>query len=226
MIAMNASQTPRRSSRSSRQGHVLFIDADSREPMDCIRTSVGAGGTRQVHFAIPSPDETYIAVANQNGKLFERINTDYATDTFVLDIGGGHQSGQLHDPRMACRARRRRCGPTTLRSARSSTRPAAIRSSPCAAAACSWSIATATPDADRRRVRHLDRHRQRVPGRRGHRGKMYIDSGGGTAANLFEADLYAFPVTGFSPPNPPNTPARERGLQRDRGRQRMPTERP
>jgi hypothetical protein len=38
-------------------------------------------------------------------------------------------------------------------------------------------------------------------------GKMYIDSGGGTAANLFEADLYAFPVTGFSPANPPNVPA-------------------
>jgi DNA-binding beta-propeller fold protein YncE len=38
-------------------------------------------------------------------------------------------------------------------------------------------------------------------------GKMYIDSGGGTAANLFQADLYAFPTTGFSPANPPNTPA-------------------
>jgi len=38
-------------------------------------------------------------------------------------------------------------------------------------------------------------------------GKMYIDSGGGTAANLFQADLYAFPVTGFSASNPPNVPA-------------------
>jgi DNA-binding beta-propeller fold protein YncE len=38
---------------------------------------------------------------------------------------------------------------------------------------------------------------------------MYIDSGGGTAANLFQADLYAFPVTGFSPANPPNIPAPE-----------------
>jgi hypothetical protein len=36
---------------------------------------------------------------------------------------------------------------------------------------------------------------------------MYIDSGGGTAANLHQADLYAFPVGGFSSANPPNTPA-------------------
>lgn len=38
------------------------------------------------------------------------------------------------------------------------------------------------------------------------RGKMYIDSGGGTAANLHQADLYAFPVDGYSGANPPNTP--------------------
>jgi YVTN family beta-propeller protein len=36
---------------------------------------------------------------------------------------------------------------------------------------------------------------------------MYIDSGGGTAANLYQANLYAFPVTGFSASSPPNTPA-------------------
>jgi len=38
-------------------------------------------------------------------------------------------------------------------------------------------------------------------------GKMYIDSGGGTASHLYGADLYAFPVSGFSAANPPNTPA-------------------
>jgi YVTN family beta-propeller protein len=36
---------------------------------------------------------------------------------------------------------------------------------------------------------------------------MYIDSGGGTPNNLYEADLYAFPSTGFSAQNPPNVPA-------------------
>jgi hypothetical protein len=39
-------------------------------------------------------------------------------------------------------------------------------------------------------------------------GKMYIDAGGGTTANPLEADLYTFPLSGYSTtPNPPNTPA-------------------
>lgn len=53
------------------------------------RTSVGAEGARQVHFAIASPDESYVAVANQNGRLFERIDTNYATSTFVLNLAAG-----------------------------------------------------------------------------------------------------------------------------------------
>lgn len=39
-------------------------------------------------------------------------------------------------------------------------------------------------------------------------GKMYVNSGGGTSTNPLEADLYAFPVGGFSTDaNPANTPA-------------------
>lgn len=34
----------------------------------------------------PSPDESYVTVANQNGKLLERIRTDYATNTFVHEV--------------------------------------------------------------------------------------------------------------------------------------------
>jgi hypothetical protein len=38
-------------------------------------------------------------------------------------------------------------------------------------------------------------------------GKMYIDSGGGTTANLYQADLYVFPLSRCSrKPAPPNTP--------------------
>ena len=84
MLAINASQTHAIISFVA-SGHVVFLDAASRMPVDCIRTSVGFGGARQVHFAIPSPDETYVAVANQNGKLFERIDTDYETNTFTLN---------------------------------------------------------------------------------------------------------------------------------------------
>jgi hypothetical protein len=84
MIAMNASQSHAVISFVA-SGHVLIMNARTREPVDCIRTSIGVGGARQVHFAIPSPDESYIAVANQNGKLFERIDTNYASDTFTLN---------------------------------------------------------------------------------------------------------------------------------------------
>jgi hypothetical protein len=88
MLAINPSQTHAIISFVA-SGHVAILDAAGRAPIDCVRASVGAGGARQVHFAVPSPDETYIAVANQNGKLFERIETDYATNTFALNVAAG-----------------------------------------------------------------------------------------------------------------------------------------
>jgi hypothetical protein len=68
MIAMNRRQTHAVISFVA-SGHVLIMRAASRTPVECIRTSVGDAGARQVHFALPSPDETYIAVANQNQAL-------------------------------------------------------------------------------------------------------------------------------------------------------------
>src|SRR5687767_6026218 len=60
-------------------GHVLFMDAAARAPLSCI--DVG----EQAHAAFPAPDESYAVVANQNGKLLQRITTDYAVNTFTLD---------------------------------------------------------------------------------------------------------------------------------------------
>lgn len=62
-------------------GHVLIIEAASRTPVFV----VDAGS--QAHAAVPSPDETYILVANQNGRLLQRINSNYVTNTFILDVG-------------------------------------------------------------------------------------------------------------------------------------------
>ncbi len=84
MIAVNPAQTHAIVSFVA-TGHVLFIDADTREAVECLRTSPGAGGVRQAHMATPSPDGTYVTVANQNGKLFERISTDYDRNIFLLD---------------------------------------------------------------------------------------------------------------------------------------------
>lgn len=66
-------------------GHVVVFETATHTPVACVRTSVGAGGQRQAHAAQPTPDDAYILVANQNGKRLDRITTDYATNTFVLD---------------------------------------------------------------------------------------------------------------------------------------------
>jgi DNA-binding beta-propeller fold protein YncE len=60
-------------------GHVLIFDASTRTPVFVV--DVGT----QAHAAVPSPDQSFILVANQNGKLLQRINTDYATNSFTLD---------------------------------------------------------------------------------------------------------------------------------------------
>lgn len=204
MLAVNASQTHAIISFVA-SGHVVFLDAESRAPLGCIRSSIGAGGARQVHFAIPSPDESYVAVANQNGKLFERINTDYATNTFVLDTAAGINLATCTTPNgLPCES--------------AALRPDNAPICPVIESGSRYSFVTlrggglfvvdsrATPmqivaEYDRATVHPNGCLGAEVPG------KMYIDSGGGTATNLHEADLYAFPVTGFSPLNLPNTPA-------------------
>jgi DNA-binding beta-propeller fold protein YncE len=60
-------------------GHVLFLDAVTREPLECIDVGV------QAHAAIPLPNGKAVLVANQNGKLLQRINSDFAHDEFTLD---------------------------------------------------------------------------------------------------------------------------------------------
>jgi DNA-binding beta-propeller fold protein YncE len=60
-------------------GHVLFLDAASREPIECIDVGL------QAHAAVPLPNGKAVLVANQNGKLLQRIDSDFAGDEFVLD---------------------------------------------------------------------------------------------------------------------------------------------
>jgi DNA-binding beta-propeller fold protein YncE len=65
-------------------GHIVFMDAHSGEPVDCIR-STRSGTGQQAHAAYPTPDGRFVLVANQNGKRLERIEVDYATSTFTAD---------------------------------------------------------------------------------------------------------------------------------------------
>lgn len=63
-------------------GHVVIFDAEQRTPLACFLMSQSGTG-QQAHAAFPAPDGSYIVVANQSGKRLERIDTDYATNTFV-----------------------------------------------------------------------------------------------------------------------------------------------
>jgi YVTN family beta-propeller protein len=204
MIAMNPSQTHAIVSFVG-SGHVLFLDAESREPVGCIRASAGAGGARQVHMAVPSPDERYVTFANQNGKMFERILTDYAANAFVHDVASGIDlAGCITPNGVPCQA--------------AGVRPDNAPICPITESTSRFTFVTlrggglfvvdseATPmqiagEYDSQTVHGNGCLGAEVAG------KMYIDSGGGTASNLHQADLYVFPVDGYSPLNPPNTPA-------------------
>jgi hypothetical protein len=65
-------------------GHVVFMDAESGEPVECLRATRSASG-QQAHAAQPTPDGRYVIVANQNGKRLERISADYQAGIFAHD---------------------------------------------------------------------------------------------------------------------------------------------
>ena len=204
MMAINPAQTHAIISFVA-SGHVLFMDANTREPVACFRMSVGAGGAQQAHMSTPSPDGTYVTVANQNGKLFERIQTDYATNSFVHDTAATVNLATCTTPNgVSCEA--------------AGVRPDNAPICPITESSSRFTFvtlrggglfvvdSTATPmqivgEYDTSVVHGNGCLGAEVPG------KMYIDSGGGTAANLHQADLYAFPTNGYSAANPANSPA-------------------
>jgi DNA-binding beta-propeller fold protein YncE len=173
-------------------GHVLFMNARTREPITCIRTSVGSTGFRQVHQSFPSPDDTYVAVANQNGKLYERINTDYSTNTFVLDHAARIDLVTCTTPNgFACQHADIRPDNAPICPIIEST--GVLNFVTLRGGGLFVIDAKATP---MRIVAEYDKNTIHPNGCLGAQvgNKMYVDSGGGTAANLYEADLYAFPL--------------------------------
>jgi DNA-binding beta-propeller fold protein YncE len=181
-------------------GHVLFLDAKTRAPVECIDVGVGA------HAAFPAPNERYVVVANLAGKLLHRIATDFDTGTFALDpaatidlASGTTPSGTLRqDPAL---------------------RPDNAPVCPIVESKSRFTFVTlrgggmfvvdsrATPMAI---VAEYDRDTIDPSGCGGLEtdGTMYVDSGGGWPANPLESDLYAIPLAGLSTrPAAPNTPA-------------------
>jgi DNA-binding beta-propeller fold protein YncE len=205
MLTMNRSNTHAIVSFVA-SGHVLFMDARSRQPVACIRTSVGSTGVRQVHQSFPSPDETYVAVANQNGKLYERINTDYSTNTFVLDHSARIDLATCMTPNgFPCQDPVIRPDNAPICPIIEST--GVLNFVTLRGGGLFVIDAKSTP---MKIVAEYDRSTIHPNGCLGAQvgNKMYVDSGGGTVANLYEADLYAFPLGPglYSQGNGVNTP--------------------
>lgn len=181
-------------------GHVLFLDAASRTPVACI--DVG----EQAHAAYPSPDESYVMVSNQNGKLLHRIRTDFAAGTFTLDDAATIDLATCTTPSGAA------CEDPALRPDNAPVCPVVTADARFTAVTLRGGgllvvDSRATPMAI---VAEYDAATIRPNGCVGVEtaGTLYINSGGGTILSPFAADLYAFEVAGFSTtPSRPNTPA-------------------
>jgi hypothetical protein len=195
-------------------GHVVIFDAESRAPLTCLQTTIGSTGTRQAHAAFPSPDGSYILVANQNGKRLERIDTNFATNTFVhnaeatLDLAtcttpGGHPCEHpdlrpINWPICPIIDASSTYGFVTLRGGGLFVVNA--RTTPMTIAA----------EYDRATVRGNGCGGMEVDGH------MYINSGGSPVnvssgnphhPDLYGFDVYRFPLAGLSGVNSPNAPA-------------------
>ena len=180
-------------------GHVLFLDGASREPVACI--DVGA----QAHAAFPAPDDSSVVVANQNGKLLQRIATDFDSDSYVLEPSATLDLAACTTPSGApCEGPLRPDNAPICPVVDSTSRLTFVT---LRGGGLFVVDSTATPMAI---VAEYGRDTVHPNGCGGVEaaGKMYVNSGGGTAANPVESDLYAFPLAGFSAvPNPPETPA-------------------
>jgi hypothetical protein len=194
-------------------GHVVVFDAATRAPVACLRSSPGAGGARQAHAAFPAPDDSYILVANQNGKLLERISADYATNSFALEPAAMLDLANCTTPNGLL------CQEPTLRSDNAPICPLLD-----GAGDLSWVtlrggglFVVDVRSTPMRIVAEYDRVTVHPNGCGGSAvgGHMYVNSGGALATNLSEFDVYQFPLSGYSATNPPNVPAPRRVFTRD-----------
>jgi hypothetical protein len=186
-------------------GHVVIFDAAARTPLACFRMQAGAGGARQAHAAFPSPDGRSIVVANQNGKLLERIDADFARDVYAHTAAATLDLASCTTPNgVACQL--------------AGVRPDNAPICPIVDSSGTRAFVTlrggglfvvdprTTPMSI---VAEYDAATVHGNGCGGVQAGdwIYLDSGGGTATNRSEFDVYRFPFSGYSAANPPNTPA-------------------
>jgi hypothetical protein len=195
-------------------GHIVIFNAETRAPLACMETTVGSTGTRQAHAAFPSPDGSFILVANQNGKRLERIDADFTTNTFVHNPAATLDLATCTTPSGAP------CEHPDLRPINWPICPVIDSTSTLGFVTLRGGglfviNARTTPISI---VGEYDRATVRGNGCGGIEtgGHMYINSGGSPVnvsggnphhPDLYGFDVYRFPVSGFSGSAAPNTPA-------------------
>jgi hypothetical protein len=184
-------------------GHVVVFEAATRTPVACVRTSVGAGGQRQAHAAQPTPDDAYILVANQNGKRLDRITTDYATNTFVLDATLDLANGMTpNGVPMEFALRPDNAPIIVVPDATSTLAFITLRGGGLFVVDPTTTPIEILAEYDTTTV-----HASGFGGIEAN-GRMYINSGAGAATtNPSEFDIYRFPLSGYAASNLPNIPA-------------------
>lgn len=206
MVVFNATHTHAALSFVA-SGHVVFFNAQTRQPVACFRTEVGADGARQAHAVWPTGDDQYLLVANQNGKKFERIRTDYANNQFVqepaatLDLAGCTTPNNLPCQSAELRPDNAPICPFIA----SDNGPAFVSLRGGGLFVIDWRT---TPMSI---VGEYDQ--AHVPangcGFIEARGMVFGNGGGGTAHNLDQFSVYRLPMTGYAAANLPNTPSVE-----------------
>ena len=188
-------------------GHVAVIDAATRKPLSCIRTTQSATG-RQAHAAYPAPDGSFIVIANQNGKRLERINSDFRANTFTHDVDATLDLAGCMTPNgMPCQA--------------AGVRPDNAPICPIVDASSRYVFVTLrgggmfvidAKQTPMEIVGEYDLSAVKGNGCGGTQvgGHMFINSGGrpGALAHLemFGFDVYRFPATGYARGSRPNDP--------------------
>ncbi len=188
-------------------GHVVIFNAQTRAPVACLRTSAGADGERQAHAATPAPDGTYILVANQNGKLLERIETDYAAETFAMNPEATIDLATCVTPNGAA------CEDPDLRPDNAPIVPIVDSSSRLGFITLrGGGMFVVDPTTTPMQIlAEYDRTTVNSNGFAGVEaaGAMYVNSGGGSSTQVHGFSVYRLPLTGYSTAHAPNTPAPE-----------------
>ena len=185
-------------------GHVVLFDGPTHEPIACFRTEAGAGGARQAHAAFPTADDEYIVVANQNGKLLERIRTDYATGTFVQEPAATLDLAGCTTPHgVPCQA-------AAIRPDNAPICPVPLPNGQVVVTLRGGGMFVVDPTTTPMSiVAEYDMDHVSGNGCGGTivQDTLFITSGGGTPANLYTYEVYALPTSGYAATNPVNTPA-------------------